>query len=390
MYKKIFQIALCLFVCIFGLNGCIPFIKSKPSSTALLIKGSVENSSLRHYIKDVPAVRQKGNLCGPAALSSVFRYYNVNISQKEIAKDIYLIPVHGVLNIDLENYARDKGFWTYVSYEKNLSHLKENIRNNIPALVLTRSPSYIPFKKTYHYQVLIGYEDEEKAFIAHSGKKANSIVPYRNFIKDWEHAEYWSLVACPREKVTWNLDAQGYNNLGLLLEKEGKLDLAIEEYKNSIRKEERFDTLFNLGNVYLKKKENKKAITCYKYAVKLNPEFADGYNNLAYTYMEEDQDLDKAISYARKALELKPANKVYYLDTLGMIQFKKGLLDQAVKSFREASELSADKKMSSLIYYHLGLTELKLGLLNEAKETFKKSVELDPHSHAKEALRGIL
>lgn len=390
MWKKPLVISLCLFVCIFGITGCATFRKSKPSSTALLIRGSLKNSPRRHYINDVPFVRQKGNLCGPAALSSVFKYYNRNISQKDIAQEIYLVPVHGVLNVDLENYARDRGFWTHVSYEKDISRIKESIKRDVPVMALVRSPSYIPFKKVYHYLVIIGYEDAEKALIAHSGRKANSIIPYKNFLKDWQQAEFWSLVACPKERVDWELDAQGYNNLGLLLEKEEKFDMAIKKYRQSLEKEERPDTYFNLGNAHLKKKEYKTAIGYYKKALEINPEFADCYNNLAYTYMEENLELDEAISYIEEALRLKPANKMYYLDTLGMIQFKQGLLNEAVKSLEEASELAVDKKMSSLIHYHLGLVKLEQGLMGEARETLRKSVELDPQSEAKEKLKGLL
>ena len=366
------------------------FAGSKASSTALLIRGSGNIPSAHHYIQGVPFVRQKGNLCGPAALSAVFNYYNKGISQEEIAQEVYLISLHGVLNMDLENYARERGFWTYASYEDNFERIKEFIDRDIPVLVLTTAPSYIPFKKAYHYLVLIGYEDGEKAFVAHSGKAANSIIPYKNFLKDWEQAEAWSLIVCPKEHISWELDAQGYNNLGLLLEKEGELDLAIRNYARSLKKTEKADTLFNLGNVHLKKKEYAAAISFYKEALVLNPGFADCYNNLAYTYMEEDMDLNVAIGYAKKALELKPANKAYYLDTLGMIQFKKGLLREAVLSFEEASELVADRKMSSLICYHMGLAKLKLGLIEEARRALNKSVELDSGSEAREALKGIL
>jgi tetratricopeptide (TPR) repeat protein len=316
-------------------------------------------------------------------------YFGKNITQEAIAQDIYLIPVHGVLNIDLENYAKAKGLWTHVSYDKGISKIKENIKRNIPVLVLVRSSS-IPFRKAYHYLVLIGYEDEGRVFIAHSGKKANEIISYKAFLKKWAEAEYWSLAISPKERVDWQLDAQGYNNLGLLYEKDNELDTAIRYYELSIDKSREPETLFNLGNAYLKKREYESAISYYKEAIGLDPEFADCYNNLAYTYMEKNLDLDEAIGYAKQALELKPSNKVYYLDTLGMIQLKKGLTREAIDSFEEATELAVDKKIGSLVYYHLGLAKLKDGLDEEAKEHLHKSLELDPHSEAKETLKGLL
>lgn len=390
MRKILLKILPPLFVCLFSVSGCTTLSKTKASPAELLISGSVKKTSSHYYIDGVPFTKQKGNLCGPAALSSIFNYYQKNISQEKIAQDIYLIPVHGVLNIDLENYAKERGFWTYVSYEKDLSKIKEHIRRDKPVLALMSSPSYIPFKKDYHYLVLLGYEEDEKVFIAHSGRKANEIISYRNFLKNWAAAEYWSLIACPKEAVDWDLDAQGYNNLGFLLEREGKLDLAIEKYKASLNQSERADTLFNLGNAYLKKKKYEDAISYYKQSIALDPKFADCYNNLAYTYMVKNLKFDEAIRYAKRALELKPSNKVYYLDTLGMVQFKKGMFVEAIESFEEASELAADKKINSLIQYHLGLVKLKIGLISEARENLKRSIELNPQSEAKDALKNLL
>lgn len=370
-------------------SGCILSGTAKSPSVTSLIKGQSQDSSSHYYIQAVPFVRQKGNLCGPAAISSIFEYYGKNIPQEEIARALYLVPVHGVLNIDLEQYAREKGFWTYVSFDKNLAEIKKNIRNNIPVLALLNAPS-IPFKKTYHYVVAIGYDDEEAVFIVNSGTQANETIPYNKFLKNWQLADFWTLVICPKERIDWQLDGQGYINLGFLYEKEGDLESAIENYKKAFEEDKNEGALFNLGNVHLKKGEYKEAIAYYEEAVKLNPDFADCYNNLAYTYMEENIDMDKAIGYAEKALHLKPANKAYYLDTLGMIQFKKGMLNEAVKSLEEASESAADKEIASLIYYHLGLAKLKAGLIDEAKKVLQKSIEINPQSKAKEALEGIL
>jgi tetratricopeptide (TPR) repeat protein len=344
---------------------------------------------VHYYVQGVPFVKQKGNLCGPAALSSVFSYYGNSISQEEIARAIYLIPVHGVLNIDLENYASEQGLWTYVSYDNNVAKIKDMIRRDIPVLALMES-SHIPFKKSYHYVVILGYEDDQKVFLAHTGKRPNEAIPYKSFIAQWGKAEFWSLVVCPKEKITWDIDVQGHNKLGILYEREGNFDRAIAHYEASLKQSETPEAYFNLGNTYLRKKDYKQAIPYYQEALERNPRFADCYNNLAYTYMEENQNLDEAIRYARRAIRLKPANKVYYLDTLGMVQFRKGLLEEAMRSFEQATELAVDKEMGALIYYHFGLVKMEAGLIEEAKKILEKSVELDPQSQAQETLKSLL
>jgi len=62
-----------------------------------------------HAIERVPFVRQEPKWCGPAALESVLRFYGLDGTQQEIAREIAL-PSGEVLNLDLKLYARRKGF----------------------------------------------------------------------------------------------------------------------------------------------------------------------------------------------------------------------------------------------------------------------------------------
>ncbi|MBA7544671.1 hypothetical protein ES705_37032 [subsurface metagenome] len=117
---------------------------------------------------------------------------------------------------------------------------------------------------------------------------------YDIFLKKWEASNYWNLLVSPPEKITWSLT-------------EGEsLDLA------------RF--YFDSANQDLEKELFEKAAAKYKKAVKLNPQFADAYNNLAWVYFKQKKNLAEAVNLVQKALELNPAHKTYYLDTLRQIK----------------------------------------------------------------------
>ncbi|MDQ7056010.1 MAG: cysteine peptidase family C39 domain-containing protein [Persephonella sp.] len=132
---------------------------------------------------NVPFVKQQSEFCGPAALSSVFSYYGLNISQEKIAEKVYIPELKGALISDLENYAKSSGFQTK-SAQGNVETLKRYIDRKIPVIVLL-DYGFLMFTKL-HYVVITGYN--EVGFIAHTGYEKNKLIPYRMFEKLWKKA----------------------------------------------------------------------------------------------------------------------------------------------------------------------------------------------------------
>ena len=142
----------------------------------LLIAGSAVGK-----IIEVPFVKQHSQFCGPAALSSVFRYYGLEISQEEIGKKVYTPKLKGALISDLENFARSKGFKT-ISGQGNINKIKSFIDQGIPVIVLVDLGFWIISKP--HYLVVVGYN--KKGFTAHTGYEKNKLIPYEEFEKIWK------------------------------------------------------------------------------------------------------------------------------------------------------------------------------------------------------------
>ncbi|WP_448584181.1 tetratricopeptide repeat protein [Thermocrinis sp.] len=113
-----------------------------------------------------------------------------------------------------------------------------------------------------------------------------------------------------------HLTAEEHIDLGYIYEKQGKLDLAEEEYKKAIKKDKKnFIAYFNLGNVYAKKGDYERAERYYKQAIKLR-EDPDVMNNLAYVLYKQGKK-DEALTYIRRALEKREDPS--YRDTLESI-----------------------------------------------------------------------
>lgn len=112
------------------------------------------------------------------------------------------------------------------------------------------------------------------------------------------------------------LTAKEHNDLGVIYEKKGQLDLAEREYKKAITKDKNsYIPYFNLGNLYYKKGEKEKAIEFYRKALE-KQEDPDVLNNLAFVLYETGNYKD-ALMYIERAIKVN--KKEEYIDTYNKI-----------------------------------------------------------------------
>ena len=148
--------------------------------------------------------------------------------------------------------------------------------------------------------------------------------------------------AVPRIVVLQDpLSAEEHLQLGLSYEADGKWDLAISEYQAALQKGGAASVIEGyLGNVYFAKNDFSSATTAYRKSLQENPQNAPLLNNLANLYLAQKTDLEEAESLARRAIEIDPSRRAYYLDTLGAIYIEREDYDLALSVFREAETLA--------------------------------------------------
>lgn len=116
------------------------------------------------------------------------------------------------------------------------------------------------------------------------------------------------------------------------------------------------------------------AIDAYEKLLEIDENSVTALNFIAYTLADENRDLDRALEYARRAVELEEDNPLLR-DTLGWTHFRLGNMEQARRELDLSVELGGD---NPVILEHLGDVLLALGLVHEAVATWMKALESSP------------
>lgn len=147
-------------------------------------------------------------------------------------------------------------------------------------------------------------------------------------------------------------DPKTHNNLGDMYGRHGDLKKAEEEFKKAIEINPNYgDAYHNLANTYLQMKKYDLAIENYQKALKTNPNLWQSYQNIAAIYYEQ-KDFALASSYMEKAVAIN--------------------------------------NQDDNLFLNLALTYLQINKINEAKIALDKCLTLNPqNTKAKDMLLMI-
>lgn len=147
-----------------------------------------------HLLAAVPFIPQEDYQCGPASLAMVLRYHGARVDQEEITRALYLPSVRGTLNLDLEFYARRRGFAAQ-AFAGTLARVKAELRRGHPVIVF-QDLGVLAYPVP-HFAVLIGYDDRAGVVVLHSGTTAYRVLPYADFERTWARRRSWTLLVTP-------------------------------------------------------------------------------------------------------------------------------------------------------------------------------------------------
>ena len=130
---------------------------------------------------------------------------------------------------------------------------------------------------------------------------------------------------------------------------------------------------YNLGNTYRHLGQDADAITAYKKAIAIKPDYADAHLFMGHSYSGLER-YTKAIAAYKKCLAIKPDFFAAYL-TIGHAYLSLGEYEDAIAAYNRAIALEPDDLDA---YNYLSSAYYVLGKYPEAIAAYKRVIALEP------------
>lgn len=149
----------------------------------------------KKLLVSVPFIKQRTDYCGPATLAMIINFWGLNITQDEIAEEVYSSVLKGTLSIQMVLYAIKQGFEAEI-YNGSLLDIKDKLTLGLPLIVSHRANTG---DEIVHYLVILGFDDNKKVIYVHSGEKENQAIDYQTFLERWNLANNLTILVYPKE-----------------------------------------------------------------------------------------------------------------------------------------------------------------------------------------------
>ncbi|MCK5582432.1 MAG: tetratricopeptide repeat protein, partial [Elusimicrobiales bacterium] len=169
------------------------------------------------------------------------------------------------------------------------------------------------------------------------------------------------------------VNAKIYNLLGYALQRQNKLEEALEVFEKSVRmKGSKPDAFVNLSQIYLAKNETEKAVIYAKKALAVKKS-ALSYNQMGLARLKLGHAKEAAKDFA-EAYKMTPSFIPSYInEAIVHIDFIKNPM-AAIDILNRA--ISVDSENAD-VFYQMGRAMNKMGMLEQAAASFNQAIQLD-------------
>jgi Tfp pilus assembly protein PilF len=158
------------------------------------------------------------------------------------------------------------------------------------------------------------------------------------------------------ERMVAALGPQQLSDLGVLYEREGRLDRAAWAYQHAAWRNPRFAPAYvNLGNVLRKQGKTEEALFRYRQAMNADPRSFEAANNFGDLCAEKGLYLKEATARLAPLVDRAGPHRAYGLDTLGWLYHRQGEEAKAAATLEAALRDPSlqEEKLRALIGEHL-------------------------------------
>ncbi len=171
-------------------------------------------------------------------------------------------------------------------------------------------------------------------------------------------------------------EADLHYKLGLAQLRSDQYQSAFVEFQKALEYNDGDKDIYNaLGYVYLKWDDPDNAWKAFYMAVKIDPDFSEGYNNLCLVEYKR-REYKQAAAYCGKALSnplYTTPEKAYF--NLGLALFKLKRYNASIEALTQATTRKADYYPA---YYELALIYNLTGDYGDASKSLERAIALDP------------
>ncbi|MCC5886483.1 MAG: PA2778 family cysteine peptidase [Gammaproteobacteria bacterium] len=230
-------------------------------------------------LSETPFHPQERYQCGPAALATVLQAAGVDTSPDALVDQVWLPDRQGSLQLELVAATRRHDRVAYVM-EPQFPALLAELQAGRPVLVMQNlGTSWYP---VWHFAVVIGFEPDSDRILLRSATTRRLAMPLRSFLRSWELAESWAMVALLPGQLPAAADRSRYLRALADLERTGRQQVAAAGYAAWLAATPD-DTLalFGLANSQLALDDAAAAEATYVRLLEVRPGDAAASNNLA-------------------------------------------------------------------------------------------------------------
>jgi hypothetical protein len=230
-------------------------------------------------LSSVPFFAQTDYQCGPAALAGVLRAAGVATSPESLSPQVYLPGRQGSLQLELLAATRRAGRLPYVLAGEPRALLAE-LQEGRPVLVLQNLGT--PHHPAWHYAVLTGFDAARNRLYLNSGRDEGKAVAAPAFLRSWDWAERWAMVALTPGELPAGADAPRYLEAATAFERVAAPDAAARAWQAAAEAwpEQPLPHLA-LGNLAYRDQALSRAAAHYRDGLAHHPDDPALLNNLA-------------------------------------------------------------------------------------------------------------
>ena len=292
----------CALIFTLGISACA----SSPQ-TRLLLDNPPDLPAVVE-LSEVPFFPQQQYHCGPAALAGIINYRGTTVVPDEIANLIYIPELKGSLQVEIAAATRQFDLLP-VQLDGQLESLLNELAAGNPIFVLQNLA--IDAYPVWHYEILIGYDLEQRHMILRSGVNRRITRTFALFEKTWQRADHWALAVVDPDSIPVTASPETYLAAVIDMEQVGRLESAHRGYATAVlRWPDSLLALSGLGNTSYALMDYVDAESAYREALVIEPEKAELWNNLAYALAQLGRR-QASLDAIEHALELVPDNATF-------------------------------------------------------------------------------